>query len=372
MVDPAPSPSPDPGVVASAGPPPDHKFGRNRLRWFFAAIGLSLLAFGVAANFIEAPYYALSPGSVRSTVSRIRVDGTEVFAPTEDVRFTTVSVRGRVNLWDLARGWIDPAIDIVPEERILGDRDADENRQVSLQLMSDSKGTAVRVALERLGYDVARETGAIVTSFVPDFPAEAVLTLGDVIIEAEGRPVSNNGDLGAVLADMAPGDDITLTLVPLEGGPERVESFVLAGKEDDPDSPFMGVSIQTRVEVELPFPVDIESGDVGGPSAGLAFSLGVLDVLTPGDLTGGVPIAATGTIDASGAIGPVGGVAQKTAAVRRAGIVLFIVPATLSQVEMDGALEQAGDAVRLVPVATLDEALQVLADSGGDVPATVG
>lgn len=236
--------------------------------------------------------------------------------------------------------------------------------------MSDSKSTAIRVALERLGYDVARETGVIVTSFVPDFPAEEVLELGDVIIAADGEPVSNNTDLGEILAALTPGDEITLTLVPLEGGPERAESFVLAAKEEDPTAPFMGVSIQTRVDIELPFPVDIDSGDVGGPSAGLAFSLGVLDLLTPGDLTGGVPVAATGTIDATGAIGPVGGVAQKTAAVRRAGITLFIVPATLSQAEMDGALEQAGDAVRIVPVATLDEALQVLADAGGEVPST--
>ncbi|MCP3913798.1 MAG: PDZ domain-containing protein [Actinomycetia bacterium] len=360
------------GTGAAAGRAPDHRFGRNRLRWVLAILGASLLAFGVAANFIEFPYYALSPGSVRNTVDRIDVAGTDVFDPEEDVRFTTVSVRGRVNLWDLARGWIDPAIDIVPEDRILGDRDADENRQVSLQLMSDSKTTAIQVALERLGYDVARETGVIITSFVEGYPAEDVLELGDVILEANGQAVSNNDDIGLLMTDLVPGDEITLTVVPFEGGPERTESFTLAEREDEPGSPFMGVSIQTRVEIELPFPVEIESGDVGGPSAGLAFSLGVLDVLTPGDVTGGVPVAVTGTIDGTGAVGPVGGVAQKTAAVRRAGIDLFIVPATLSDAELAGAIEQAGDDVRIVPVMTLDEALEVLAEYGGDVPPSVG
>ena len=369
VVDPAPVPPQLPPDSGGQGPPPDNRFGRNRLRWFFFIFGLSLLSAGVAANFIEVPYYSLAPGSVRATVDRIDVNEAEVFLPTEDVRFTTVSVRGRVNLWDLARGWLDPAIDIVPEERILGDRDADENRQVSLQLMSDSKTTAIRVALERLGYDVARETGVIITSFQPGFPAEKVLELGDVVIEADGIPVANNSDLGAVLAEKSPGDQVSLTVVPLEGGPERVELVDLVEREDDPEVAFMGVTIQGRVEIELPFPVDIESGDVGGPSAGLAFSLGVLDVLTPGDLTGGQPVAATGTIDAAGFVGPIGGVAQKTAAVRRAGIDLFLVPASLSDEELAGAYEQAGDAVRVVPVETLDEALQVLAERGGDVPA---
>ena len=116
-----------------------------------------------------------------------------------------------------------------------------------------------------------------------------------------------------------------------------------------------------------PFEVDIESGSVGGPSAGLAFTLAVLDALTEGDLQGGQKIAVTGTISPTGAVGAIGGIMQKVAAVVAADTDIFIVPAAQGEDELARVRERAGDDVDIYPVATLDEALEILASLGGNV-----
>jgi PDZ domain-containing protein len=115
-------------------------------------------------------------------------------------------------------------------------------------------------------------------------------------------------------------------------------------------------------ERNFPFDVSIDPGQVRGPSAGLAFTLAVLDVLTPGDLTGGHPVAVTGTIDGLGNVGPIGGAEYKAIAAREAGAELFLVPAG----EEDIAASRVGDGVTIVPVATLDDALEALAEIGGN------
>jgi PDZ domain-containing protein len=135
---------------------------------------------------------------------------------------------------------------------------------------------------------------------------------------------------------------------------------------------FLGVSVRTAYEVDYPHEVTIDSGQVGGPSAGLAFTLGVIDLLTPGDLTGGTEITATGTIRPDGSVGAIGGVQQKAAAVRRAGVRLFLVPAEQTPEELARARELAGKGVEIVPVKTLDEALDVLATRGGEEIAMPG
>lgn len=132
---------------------------------------------------------------------------------------------------------------------------------------------------------------------------------------------------------------------------------------------FLGIMPADRLlfESDFGFEVDFDTGNVGGPSAGLAFSLAVLDQLTEGELTGGAKVAVTGTIDASGNVGAVGGVPQKAAAVRDLKADIFIVPVELGEAELDRVRAIAGDNLEIVPVATLDEALAVLEDLGGDI-----
>ena len=176
-------------------------------------------------------------------------------------------------------------------------------------------------------------------------------------------------DLVAVIGAHRPGETINLKVRTAndDTGPVR-DVAVTLGRRDD-GTPLLGVSLQTYHEsLELPFAVDINSGEIGGPSAGLAFTLALLDLLTPGELTGGVPIAATGTIELDGRVGPVGGVAQKTVAVERAGAKLFLVPSD----EYAAAKARAGKGLRVERADTLDEALAVLATLDGSNALALG
>ena len=133
--------------------------------------------------------------------------------------------------------------------------------------------------------------------------------------------------------------------------------------DDDPERAIIGVALEDRItDFESSIDVDIDSGDVGGPSAGLAFTLAVLDVLTPGELTGGHRVAVTGTMDIDGNVGPVGGGAQKAIAVRNQGYEVFLVPSD----ELEEVQEAVGDDVRVIAVDTLDEALDALKSLGGN------
>jgi PDZ domain-containing protein len=154
-------------------------------------------------------------------------------------------------------------------------------------------------------------------------------------------------------------------------GPVEDVTVELGARPDDPDSAFLGVALSDQAEPvdDLGFTVDIDSGSVGGPSAGLAFTLAILDALTAGELTGGATVAVTGTIDVAGRVGAVGGVVQKAAAVRDMGADLFIVPAGLPEGELAEVMDRAGDDLKVVPVDDLEQALAALAQVGGEVAA---
>jgi PDZ domain-containing protein len=135
---------------------------------------------------------------------------------------------------------------------------------------------------------------------------------------------------------------------------------------DEPTRPIIGfVPADTRT-VSLPFEVKISTTDIGGPSAGLAFTLALLDELTSGDLMGTSHVVATGTISDDGSIGAIGALEQKAVAVKASGADLFLVPAGQSAEEMKRARKAAGSGVKIVQVATLDEALAVLRANGGN------
>ena len=199
---------------------------------------------------------------------------------------------------------------------------------------------------------------------VSDTPAAASLNPGDVVVAADGKPIQLSSELVDVIGAHQPGDIVTLDV---QRSPDQTDTVnvQLVARPDDPSKAMLGVSLETfRLRYEFPFDVQIDSGAVGGPSAGLAFTLGVIDVLTPGSLTGGQRVATTGTMDPSGAVGPVGGVEQKTISVRRAGATLFLVPSS----EYDEAKKYAGD-MRVESVDTIDDALRVLTTIGGGTTA---
>jgi PDZ domain-containing protein len=174
--------------------------------------------------------------------------------------------------------------------------------------------------------------------------------------------VELSSEVSEELVGMAPGDDVVLAVEGTDGVRREVR-ITLGANPESPGKPFLGVLLQTRgLALEFPFEVEIDSEEIGGPSAGLAFTLEVLDRLTEGDLTGGQDVAATGEIGLDGRVLPIGGAAQKGAAVADAGIELFLVPRT----NLEAARRHTEDRVDVVAVDTLDDALVALEAAGGD------
>lgn len=318
----------------------------------------------LAALLVKIPYYAVAPGSAVEVAGLVDVDGGATYPPEGSVYLTTVRL-GQVTLFQAVQGWLDPAVEVVEQGRVIPPEvPASQLRDFNLQQMDDSKQRAVGVAFEQLGYDAISGTGAEVVQVLQGSAVEGVLAPGDVVVGLGGSPVATHHDVLAVLTGHRPGEPIAVDVV--AAGTEEVRSLTVAAlgeSPEEPGRPLLGATLRTRdFRFDFPFDVDIASDRIGGPSAGLAFTLEVLDVLTEGELTGGRRVAATGTIELDGSVGPVGGVVQKTAAVREAGIDLFLVP----RAEVADATRLAGSGVAVRPVDTLSDALVALADGGGD------
>jgi PDZ domain-containing protein len=360
-------------------PPPPPRPWSPRARWAAVFAGVVLVGLVTAALLVKLPYYTLSPGSSRATERLITVDGAPTYDAPGNVDFLTVSLREATPV-ELLAAWINPAVDVKSREELLGTQSAEENRQANIQMMADSKDAATYQALHRLGYDIPTSgTGAVVARVEAGSPADCRLYVGDVITSVNGQPVSLNSDLVSVIGAQPPGTELTMEVTALDlpelkdaptpagcpGRPEpgtaRTVQVTLGARPDDPAKGFLGVSTFTRdLTFDFPVQVTIDSGRVGGPSAGLAFTLGLLDVLTPDSITGGLKIATTGTMSLDGSVGPVGGVHQKVVAAKREGVELMLVPSS----ELDEAREYA-DGLRIEPVDDLEQALSVLATVGG-------
>jgi PDZ domain-containing protein len=313
-----------------------------------------------AGIFIRVPYYLISPGEARGVAELIKVkgDGSKVFPPKGKILFTTVSLAGDVNVFEALSGWLDKEVEVIPEKQITGGAPKTEVRQLNNQAMVDSKLTATKVALEKLGYRVSvNGDGALITMVNPGDPADGQLQVGDVIKSVDGEAVTLHDQVVSKVRQHQPGDTIAIGFQ--RGGADKaVELKAASGPEGEAR---IGVQLQTN-DLKYDFPVDvsIETGLVGGPSAGLAFTLALIDDLTEGELTGGRNVAVTGTIDAAGKVGQVGGVAQKTVTARNAGAIAFLVPPE----EEKDAKKVAGK-MQIIPIRTLDEALDALHRLGG-------
>lgn len=354
----------DPSVPPGppGGPPAPAGSRRRFSRWWIVGavvVFLSLVYGGL--NAYEVPYYEYHPGSARAVAPLIDVDGAEVFPPTHDIAYTTITLRSST-AWSWLMAHLDDDVEIRTREQVLGDRSASERREINLQAMDTSKLDAVRSALVALGYEVPISVdGQFVVDIVPGSNAEGVLEAGDVITSIEGTPIVEQRDVDDLMEGRLPGETVELGIEHADGSTETAK-VTLVESSDDTGRGVVGVFLVPRGAVyEFPIDVEIHTEQVGGPSAGLAFTLGLLDVLTPGELTGPHSVAVTGTIDAYGNVGKVGGVPQKTAAVIEAGHDVFLVPS--AEVEM--ATERAGDDLQVFGVDTLKEALDVLASLGG-------
>jgi Lon-like protease len=243
---------------------------------------------------------------------------------------------------------------LVPAEQLnpAGVSESQRRRQ-SLNEMSRSQQVAVAVALRELDYDVeATPNGAEVTLVFPDAPAEGKLAVGDVIVEALGEPVRSPGDLREVMAEITPGREVGLR-VRRSGGLRSVKVGTQRS-EEEPARAVVGVLVEQSADIDLPVNVRINADQIGGPSAGLAFALDVVDELGE-DIDGGRRIVVTGELDLDGNVFAVGGIKQKTIGAREADADLFIVPEENAE-----EARRYAESLQIVAVSTFDAALSSL------------
>lgn len=305
-------------------------------------------------------YFAFSPGSATPTVGFIEVTGSEPFPPDGELFLTTVSSRS-VTVLDWIAAQFDPAVELRSSDEVLGGRTNDERREQNQAAMLSSQEVAELVALRHLGFDVVDFVGAMVVLVGEDSAADGVLVAGDVVTRAGDEAITTQSELVEAVRAREPGDELELVVRDVDG--VEADTSVVLGENDDGEA-LLGVSVVTdwAAVADPPVDVEIDAGSIGGPSAGLAWTLTILDVLTAGELTGDNRVAVTGTIELDGTVGPIGGVVQKTFAVREQGIDVFIVPA----VDAPDAESVAGDDVTIVGVENLDEALAALDELGGN------
>ena len=336
---------------------------RFALYWsaFGVAAGLFATAL-VASGFLKLPYYSFAPGNAYDTTALVQVGGEQpTFEPAGHLFFLTVKLP-HVTVAEGAVAWADRDQDIIPQRSILRGLTEAENRAAQAAAMTGSANDAIAVALDRLGIErTPSGDGAVITRVVEEAPAFGLVDVADVIVGVDGQPVQTTDDLTTLISGQPPGTEIVLDVEAFDGE-RRDVPVTLAARPDDPERGFFGVETDSRnFDPGSPFPITIDSGNVGGPSAGLAFTLAIIDVLTEGDLTGGRTVAITGTIDLAGRVGPVGGVAQKSAAAAGVGAEVLIVPAG-----EEAEAERLGYDLEVIGVDTLEEALTALESIGGD------
>ncbi|HSB39137.1 MAG TPA: PDZ domain-containing protein [Gaiellaceae bacterium] len=228
-------------------------------------------------------------------------------------------------------------------------------QQIGQQDMTESQKVAAVVALRHLGYRVAARSGGVTIVLVdPHAPAAKVLRTSDVIVSADGKKVTSVIGLRAVLAKHRPGDLVRIGY--RRDGKVRAATIKTVSDPQDPSRALVGVSARDALRVKLPLKITIDAGGVGGPSAGLAFALDILQELGR-DVSHGHKVAATGELALDGTVGPIGGVKQKTLGVRRAGVDVFLVPAGENAREA----RRYADGLRIIPVKNFPQALRALA-----------
>lgn len=351
------SPAPAPASPPSPPPPPAVPPPRGgRAKVVAVAVSLLLTLAGAGGALIRVPYDSIAPGSARRVDDLIKITGHPVYPPEGKVLFTTVAVREGVNLWEALGGWLDRDVDVVHQEDVRGSIPAEEYHRLNAAAMTDSKSAAESVVLRHLGF-AGLDGGAEVGTVDPDLPSAQVLKPGDVLVAVDGRPVARPDDAVTAIRARRPGDPIRLGVV--RGDNPPVELTTTLGRNDEGQA-LLGVTLSQKLK--LPFEIVIDSGTIEGPSAGLAYSLALVDELTPGELTGGAKVAVTGELGPDGKVGAVGGVGQKVAAVREAGdVALFLVPRD----NLREAQAHAGEHLVVRPVDTFDEALKAVGELPG-------
>jgi PDZ domain-containing protein len=347
------------------GPVPRSAFRR---RWLWALFIVVVIAVAVASR-IDLNYYAVQPGFAQSVQQFITVPTDRAHPVTHPVLLTDVE-EGRVTALSYLVYKLQSDTALYPVTAVTGGTAPSQLIAQGNLEMSQAEAAAKTAALRRLGYPVtATAAGAVVAGTYPGTPAFAALSVGDVITAVDGAATPDATALTSALSHYHSGQTITLTVRRAGTGaptpvPITLKRTVVVLGPGETITLNLGLDAEDQVDFDYPFPVSIDVTNIGGPSAGLAMTLGVIDALTNGSVTGGHTVAATGTIDSAGNVGDVGGVPQKTVAVENAGASIFLVPPQ----EYKAALSKDRPGLKIYAVSTLDQALAVLAAHGGAVP----
>ena len=356
-------------------PPPKRSFGIRR-RGLTVMLGFAItLVLAVLAGTAEVPYVDLSPGPTVNTLGAvdgsgqactqlsdscqevIQITGGETSASKGQLRMTTVSVSSSVSLLEAIKGWFSDEDAVVPRTLIYPeDKDEKQVEEENRQEFEASQTSAETAALRYLGYPVK-----VAVSEVPaDGASAGKLQAGDIVETVDGAEVSSVQKLLQLVTEK-PAGAVRQVGYTRDGVKSTVDITTKAGQDGNPK---LGISIKTTQP--NPYQLKIKLDKIGGPSAGMMFALGIIDKIKAEDLTHGMVIAGTGTIDDEGRVGPIGGIAQKLHGARAAGATVFLAPAA-------NCAETVGnvpDGLRVVKVSTLDDAMAALAalPSGAPLP----
>ncbi len=337
---------------------------------------LMLIALLCAGVFIPVPYAEMSPGPTVNTLGEhegepvLQISGRKTYATTGHLNMTTVRVTSadyKMNLVEAVYGWLAHDNKVVPHDTLYPDGKTEEqSTQENAEEFSQSQESAKVAALEEL--DIPVKSWVIVSTVLKGTPAEGKLHAGDVIKSVDGTTVKAPEDVAKLVTKHKPGEDVDFVIVPVKAqaaaekknrtATETEKVTITTAKSDDSGEARAIVGISAGTDHTFPFTIDIKLADVGGPSAGLMFSLGIYDKLTPGNLTGGKFVAGTGTIDDEGKVGPIGGIEMKTVGARSKGAEYFLTPKD----NCAAAADDTPDGLTLVKVDTIDDALGALAD----------
>jgi len=371
-----PLPPPPPESIAALG---DASRGAARRVWWalpLLTIAWLLIVVVFASSLTRVQLWELAPGSAEAVAPRMTFgdDAREfatVYESDGEVMFVT-ALGSRLSLLDVAAAWLDDDVDILTFEERFGTQTPTQQRESNSRAMVSSKQIAEFVALTRLGIESEFAYGDVIVDEVvcEDLPdpqsACRLLQPGDVIVTFNGKPTPILPSLIEAVAASQPGD-LAEVGVRREGSEtEQTIAIKLISAPDGSGRTIIGLMPRDTRTVKTPFEVGIDTDSIGGPSAGLAFTLALLDELSKGSLTGKVKVAATGTINGDETVGAVGAIPQKAIAARDSGAKLLLVPATQSADDIAAARRIGGSRMRVETVASLQEALDILRGLGGD------
>jgi len=315
---------------------------------------LVLAIIGWLASGLPSTYYLMAPGGSYDVASRLGIPE-EQRKEMGRLAFTAVEVgpaswRQVVITRLTGNGEIVPAQDIRPSGV-----SSQEMTEINARLIDESKSAAAAFALRAAGYDVEISgQGAVVRGVLSGAPAEGVLETDDIIVSVDGQPAGTATEVVEAVRRHEVGDQVQLGII-RAGEPQEVVVGT-RNSTDEPGRPMVGASITTRqLDVKLPFPVTIRTDDIGGPSGGLMFALGILDAVTDGDLTGGHFVAGTGTISPDGTVGPIGGAREKVMAAEHDGAEVFLAPRDNYE-----EAQQAAHRIQVFPIDQFTNAVQYL------------